>query len=149
MATVPIASGTIENHLQRCPPKKTLHRLHSGSWIYSNFDIWIGEDEENRAWDLLCNVKRAFDTAVAENRLDAAQLHEATRQLADCEASDWCWWFGDYNPAESVIAFDALYRSKLANLYGLLKLPAPAELDQPISRGRESSDATNAMRRAS
>ena len=47
------------------------------------------------------------------------------------------------------MAFDELYRLKLAHLYGLLKLPAPGELDVPISRGREDSEATNAMRRAS
>jgi len=76
-------------------------------------------------------------------------MEKATRQLADCEASDWCWWFGDYNPAESVIAFDMLFRSKLTYLYQLLKLPVPGELSMPVSRGKEDSDAINAMRRAS
>jgi hypothetical protein len=47
------------------------------------------------------------------------------------------------------MAFDALYRQKLAHLYALLKLPAPGELDVPISRGKQDSVATNAMRRAS
>ncbi len=42
-----------------------------------------------------------------------------------------------------------MYRNKLSNLYNLLKLPVPLELSRPISRGREQSDATNAMRRAS
>ena len=46
-------------------------------------------------------------------------------------------------------AFDELYRRKLAHLYRLLKLPAPGELDIPISRGKEDSEAANAMRRAS
>ncbi|MFB6374368.1 MAG: glycoside hydrolase family 57 protein, partial [Bradymonadaceae bacterium] len=30
-----------------------LESLHSGSWIHANYDIWIGHDETNRAWDLL------------------------------------------------------------------------------------------------
>ncbi|HVY04553.1 MAG TPA: glycoside hydrolase family 57 protein [Burkholderiales bacterium] len=144
-----VATTTFASLLDDKREATSLAVLVAGSWVYGNLATWIGSPDKNRAWDLLCNVKRCFDAAVAENRLDAAALEEATRQLADCEASDWCWWFGDYNPAESVIAFDALYRSKLANLYGLLKLPVPAELDQPISRGREQSDATNAMRRAS
>ncbi|HEX4985211.1 MAG TPA: glycoside hydrolase family 57 protein [Burkholderiales bacterium] len=123
--------------------------LVAGSWVYGNFATWIGSPDKNRAWDLLCEAKQQYDAAVAQNRLDAQALARATRQLADCEASDWCWWFGDYNPEESVRAFDALYRAKLANLYALLGLPAPAVLGEPISRGRADSDATNAMRRAS
>jgi hypothetical protein len=47
------------------------------------------------------------------------------------------------------MAFDELYRRKLARLYALLKLPEPGELALPISRGKADSEATNAMRRAS
>ncbi len=43
--------------------------------------------------------------------------------LAICEGSDWFWWFGDYNPRESVATFDRLFRDNLASLYRLLKLP--------------------------
>ena len=27
---------------------------------------------------------------------------DASRQLAQCESSDWFWWFGDYNPPDAV-----------------------------------------------
>jgi hypothetical protein len=47
------------------------------------------------------------------------------------------------------VAFDELYRRKLAHLYALLKLPVPGELEVPISLGKAASEATNAMRRAS
>jgi alpha-amylase/alpha-mannosidase (GH57 family) len=126
-----------------------LPALMAGSWVYGNFATWIGSHDKNHAWDLLCTAKRCFDLVVASGRLNEPELQLATRQLADCEASDWCWWFGDYNPSESVMAFDLLYRRKLAHLYSLLKLPVPGELDIPISRGKQDSDATNAMRRAS
>jgi hypothetical protein len=49
-----------------------------------------------------------------------------------------------------VMAFDQLYRAKLANLYKLLKLVPPAELAIPISRGGvEAGGTEGAMRRAS
>ena len=127
----------------------TLPTLVAGSWVYGNLATWIGSHDKNLAWDLLCVAKRNFDSVIAGGRLSAEETQQATRQLADCEASDWCWWFGDYNPAESVMAFDELYRQKLANLYRLLKLPVPAVLDVPVSRGKVDSEATNAMRRAS
>jgi hypothetical protein len=67
-----------------------------------------------------------------------------------CESSDWFWWFGDYNPAESVSQFDRLYRRQLATLYRRLGVEAPASLAQPISTGGQASPETGGvMRRAS
>ena len=144
-----IATTTFAQLLDEKREAAALPQLVAGSWVHGNLATWIGSHDKNRAWDLLCAAKRSFDSVVASGRLSGPEIEQATRQLADCEASDWCWWFGDYNPAGSVMAFDELYRRKLAHLYGLLKLPAPGELDIPISRGKAASEATNAMRRAS
>ena len=144
-----IETATFAQLLDAGRPAEALPALVAGSWVYGNLATWIGSPDKNRAWDLLCAAKQSFDLVAASGRLDAHELEQATRQLADCEASDWFWWFGDYNPAESVKAFDKLYREKLAHLYALLKLPAPGELDIPVSSGREHSEAVNAMRRAS
>ena len=127
----------------------TLPRLTAGSWVYGSFSTWIGSPEKNHAWDLLCAAKTSFDLVAASDRLSGDELRAAERQLAECEASDWFWWFGDYNPRESVESFDALYRRKLAHLYQLLKLPPPAALARPISHGGGPAEVGGAMRRAS
>jgi len=109
---------------------------------------WIGDPAKNRAWDLLCEAKTAFDSVIQTQSLDAARRAGAERQLALCESSDWFWWFGDYNPADAVSQFDRLYRRQLVNLYRLLGLAVPAALDQPISVGRGAPEAGGVMRRA-
>jgi alpha-amylase/alpha-mannosidase (GH57 family) len=145
-----IATTTFADLLDQGREATPLSALVAGSWVYGNLATWIGSPDKNRAWDLLCAAKESFDRVVAQGALDEAELADATRQLSDCEASDWFWWFGDYNPGDSVMAFDRLYRSKLANLYRLLKLPPPADLDNPISRGGvEDGGTEGAMRRAS
>lgn len=121
--------------------------LVAGSWVYGTFSTWIGSPEKNRAWDLLCAAKQSFDLVIG--RLSKEEAERALRQLADCEGSDWFWWFGDYNPQHSVESFDKLYRDNLANLYRLLKLPVPDELNEPISHGGGHPEAGGAMRRAS
>lgn len=126
-----------------------LERLVAGSWVYGNLATWIGDRDKNRAWDLLCEAKRSFDLVTASGRLDAARLEQASRQLGVCEGSDWCWWFGDYNPPESVADIDAVYRANLARLYDLLELPAPPALAEPVSRGGGHDGHTvGAMRRS-
>jgi alpha-amylase/alpha-mannosidase (GH57 family) len=72
----------------------------------------------------------------------------ATEQLADCEGSDWFWWFGDYNSALSVASFDSLFRRNLSNLYHLLKLKAPEELQHVISVGGGAPAMGGTMRRS-
>jgi alpha-amylase/alpha-mannosidase (GH57 family) len=125
-----------------------LQRLIAGSWVYGNFSTWIGQAGKNRAWELLCEAKRAFDRVVVEGSLSEEQQRAAERQLGVCEGSDWCWWFGDENPAESVRAFDVLYRRHLANLYRMLGEEPPATLGESIAQGHGAPEAGGVMKRS-
>ncbi|HLP97455.1 MAG TPA: glycoside hydrolase family 57 protein [Sideroxyarcus sp.] len=125
-----------------------LHHLVAGSWVYGTFSTWIGSPDKNRGWDLLCEAKRSYDIVMASGRLNAEEMRLATEQLADCEGSDWFWWFGDYNSAMSVASFDTLFRRNLSNLYRLLKLEPPHELQQIISVGGGDPAVGGTMRRS-
>lgn len=124
----------------------TLPRLSAGSWVYGDFTTWIGEPAKNRAWELLCDAKAAYDQAL--DGLPESARAVASRLLRDCESSDWFWWFGDYNPGHSVRQFDQLFRSKLASLYRALRLELPPELARPLSAGGDAArEAGGVMRR--
>ncbi|GAB5604948.1 glycoside hydrolase [Sideroxyarcus sp. TK5] len=125
-----------------------LKQMVAGSWVYGTFSTWIGSPDKNRGWDLLCEAKRSYDIVANSGRLNAAELKLATEQLADCEGSDWFWWFGDYNSAQSVSSFDVLFRKNLSNLYRLLKLEPPVDLQHVISVGGGSPAAGGTMRRS-
>ncbi len=124
-------------------------RLAAGSWVYGTFSTWIGDREKNRAWDLLVEAKQAFDGQVAAGTLTPEELAAAEQQLAICEGSDWFWWFGDYNPAETVSQFDQLYRMHLANLYQILNVEAPPHLGDVISHGGGQPARGGVMRHGS
>ncbi|MCC6658867.1 MAG: glycoside hydrolase [Rhodocyclaceae bacterium] len=123
--------------------------LVAGSWVYGTFSTWIGEADKNRAWDLLCAAKQAYDLVMDSGRLDERSRAAAEAQLAVCEGSDWFWWFGGYNPREAVASFDQLFRANLAHLYRLLQLPEPSQLAVRISSGGGMPEGGGAMRRAS
>ena len=127
----------------------TLPTLAAGSWVYGTFSTWIGDKQKNCAWDLLCAAKNSFDLVMQSDRLTDQEKTAACRQLASCESSDWFWWFGDYNPAHSVASFDQLFRQNLVNLYHLLKLPVPAAVLEPISKGNEQAEESGTMLRSS
>ncbi|SKA75772.1 Alpha-amylase/alpha-mannosidase, GH57 family [Thiothrix eikelboomii] len=128
-------------------PSKDLAKLCAGSWVYGSFSTWIGSEDKNRGWDYLVAAKHAYDQAITAKRLSSEQEYQATQQLAICEGSDWFWWFGDYNPSESVRDFERLFRLQLKQLYHLLSLEPPTHLDIPLSQGGQGADNAGTMRR--
>ncbi|HYI96272.1 MAG TPA: glycoside hydrolase family 57 protein, partial [Bryobacteraceae bacterium] len=108
--------------------------IFPGSWINANFDIWIGAEEDNKAWDYLLRARQTYDrfaesTEIAE---DAKKL--AYQELMIAEGSDWNWWYGPEHDSANGPEFDQLYRDHLANVYKALGLSPPEELSRPISR---------------
>jgi alpha-amylase/alpha-mannosidase (GH57 family) len=140
---------TLSAALARGVQPAPLPQVAPGSWVHGTLATWMGDPDKNRAWDLLCDAKEACDARLSATALEPAQRAAIGRQLALCESSDWFWWFGDYNPAESVSQFDELYRHQLVTLYRRLALDPPPGLSQPISAGHGSPELGGVMRRAS
>ena len=138
---------TLSECLARGIQPAPLPQVMAGSWVHGTLATWMGDAAKNRAWDLLCDAKGAYDRVTAELR-DPAERAAAGRQLALCESSDWFWWFGDYNPADAVSQFDRLYRRQLLVLYRRLNLAPPPELALPISEGHGAPEHGGVMRRA-
>lgn len=113
-----------------CFEPRPLDRIHPGSWIGANFDIWIGHEEDNRAWELLLRARRTYDEHAQKVPEEARKL--ACEELLIAEGSDWCWWYGPEHQSDNRPEFDQLYRDHLANVYRALGLPPPDELSQPI-----------------
>jgi len=126
---------TYSQYLESNEHKIPLHEIVAGSWVYGNFSTWIGEEDKNRAWDMLVEAKEVYDKVVNEGGLSDECFKKAQMQLATCESSDWFWWFGEYNSAESVAAFDEQFRLHLCNLYQLLNVEPPDYLAKAFSFG--------------
>ena len=139
---------TLSDCLARGIQPAPLPRLCAGSWVHGTLATWIGDAAKNRAWDLLCDAKEAYDRVMRETT-DPAQRAAAGRQLALCESSDWFWWFGDYNPADAVSQFDRLYRRQLLALYRRLEQAPPEVLALSIASGSGAPEHGGVMRRAS
>jgi len=121
-----------------------LPKLVAGSWVYGSFSTWIGSTDKNRGWDMLIEAKRVYDRVI--NTLSTTQRQLAEQQLAICEGSDWCWWFGDYNSTNTVHDFDRLYRLHLTQLYYVLKQEPPEYLQHIFSHGGGDPIAGGVMR---
>ncbi|MCX7017199.1 MAG: glycoside hydrolase family 57 protein [Candidatus Sumerlaeota bacterium] len=132
-----LRSATISRHLADARPLAALPRLHSGSWINHDFDVWIGHPEDNTAWDLLVQAREAYAARLqAPPPLDPKATALARQSLFIAEGSDWNWWYGDDHDSGHDDKFDELYREHLTNAYRFLGLEPPSRLETPILRPR-------------
>jgi alpha-amylase/alpha-mannosidase (GH57 family) len=108
-----------------------LHGIFPGSWINANFNIWIGAEEDNQAWELLLAARRAYDETpnVPEHARELAY-----EELLIAEGSDWNWWYGPEHGSDNRPEFDQLYRDHLVNVYRALGLVPPEALSRTILR---------------
>jgi alpha-amylase/alpha-mannosidase (GH57 family) len=124
---------TVGEYLKEHPAQSAIERLHAGSWINANYRVWIGHEEDNRAWDLLAQTRQAL-TDFASGNGDPDKLAKAWEEIYIAEGSDWCWWYGDDHHSENDEEFDLLFRTHLMNVYRIIGLDVPDELQIPILR---------------
>ncbi len=122
-------------HTHQIESLPRVYELFTASWIDENgsnpgvdLGTWIGEEEENRAWDLLGKVREdlARSAALPETHRTAFEA------LLIAEGSDWFWWFGDDQESGNDDIFDDLFRMHLKNVYRSLKIDPPVVLNEHI-----------------
>jgi alpha-amylase/alpha-mannosidase (GH57 family) len=121
---------TVEEYLATHPPTETIPNLWAGSWISHDFATWIGEPEENAAWEYLAKVRDDLEAEKAS--ADPAAWARAYDEILAAEGSDWFWWYGADQSTANEGSFDTIFRGTLKNVYAILGKEAPAFLSSSI-----------------
>lgn len=125
---------------------KQLEWLWPGSWINANYDTWIGEDEENRAWQYLLTARTDLgNSGLKPPDPKAATPRKGTKNwfgmkaweaMYAAEGSDWFWWYGtDQSAPGGDKPFDVAFITYLKNVYQFArqaKAKMPKRDFQPI-----------------
>ncbi|HEX4228958.1 MAG TPA: glycoside hydrolase family 57 protein [Bryobacteraceae bacterium] len=123
-------------------PSREISHVFPGSWIDGTFDVWIGNAEDNLAWEHLLAARRTYDSVMnstqRESLTDEAK-RTAWEELLIAEGSDWCWWYGPEHFSANKKEFDQLYRQHLTNVYRLLGVDPPHELGDTFLKAGEPS----------
>ena len=121
-----IVTDTFSSYLADNPVKETVENLFTGSWINHNFSIWIGHEEDRKAWEYLSKTRKYVES----KGKDAHEL--SWEEIYIAEGSDWFWWFGDEFTILNKGDFDRLFRLHLRNCYELHGDVPPAYLFKSI-----------------
>jgi len=141
--TQQVVTTTVTEYLDGNPrrnipahPVETLPKiewLYPGSWINANYDTWIGEDEENRAWEYLLIARKDIEVSgirqpdpkrpAPREKTKAWYAYRAWESMYAAEGSDWFWWYGtDQNVPAGDKPFDRAYITHLQNIYKFAEL---------------------------
>ena len=129
--------GNVEREIEPHPVERQtkVHDLFAGSWIDENGSLpgsdlgtWIGEPEENQAWNLLGEA-RAF---LEHKNATAYSAPSAFESVYIAEGSDWFWWYGQDQDSGHDEDFDHLFRLHLKNIYLEMTAAPPEDLYQAI-----------------
>ena len=128
--------------------------IYPGSWINHDFRIWIGDKEDNRAWDILSKTrdyllqkdkkaayaddKNAVTAAVMKENGSGADYKAAWEQIFIAEGSDYNWWYGEDRTSGIDEEYDFLYRTHLINVYKFLNETPPDEYFIPLLEGKKA-----------
>jgi len=120
-------------------------KIFPASWIGANFDVWIGDAEDIRSWELLRDAREAYQRAVERHEMGTSEPSQewesrrlrAYESILAAEGSDWNWWYGPEHGSANDAEFDALYRTHLTEIYRALGEPVPEMLARPIKHAPE------------
>ena len=107
---------------------KSLDSLYPGCWFTPDFSTWIGEDEENKAWNYLLRAREDLQHSgleipnpmETENDIQNGEKFWAFKtwdEMFAAEGSDWFWWYGKDQDSGADVVFDTNFRLHLENVY--------------------------------
>ncbi|MFH1283061.1 MAG: glucodextranase DOMON-like domain-containing protein [bacterium] len=120
-----------------------MNELGSGSWLSTDFSPWIGEQEEDVAWEMLARCRQAVEEYKDSGKADIRRLDSAMEEIYSAESSYNFYYFGnDFNsPRDQEI--DQLFRAGLLNVYRLIKESPPEDIYQPINLFKSFSSVSD------
>ena len=128
---------TPSEYIAEFPSSRRVKKLGAGSWIGGNFDIWMGCDEDRKAWKALGDARKLLDETLplpegSEDEIGSDKRRKVLEQLWVAEGSDWFWWYGEPFNSPLDYIFDIIFRRRLVRAYELMDLDIPVELLVPI-----------------
>ena len=107
-----------------------LNNICAGSWINSNFSIWIGDKDDLAAWNMLSKLRAKIEELKPQLNPDILKIIMGEIYIA--EGSDWFWWYGPEHNAEHKQTFDEIFRWRIAEIYKMLNIDVPQDVLKPI-----------------
>jgi alpha-amylase/alpha-mannosidase (GH57 family) len=129
-----VRTVTPSEYLARYPEQRPIESLWYGCWFTPDYTTWIGEPEENLAWEYLGKTRNALAQydLTKKKTTTPEKLAKAQDAMYLAEGSDWFWWYGSDQDSGNDRYFDDAFRALLAEVYTALGEKVPDYVRVPI-----------------
>jgi len=129
-----IVTITPSEYLAKFPDQRKIDNLWPGAWFSSDYGTWIGEPEENTAWEYLRKTRKVLSQYDVDKTKETSpeKLAQAQDFMYLAEGSDWFWWYGSDQDSGNDRYFDQSYRALLKGVFTSLGEPVPDFVNIPI-----------------
>ena len=128
-----LSTTTPTRYLEEHPDESAmLDDVFPAAWFSPDFGTWIGEIEEQRAWELLRLTRLALREAEQGGDLSPEQYEAAFHTMLEAEGSDWFWWYGSDQESGNDRYFDDAFRELMGQVYDQIGEPRPRWIEVPI-----------------
>jgi len=135
-----IETITPSDYLAKFPEQRVIEALFPGAWFSPNYDTWIGESEENTAWNYLGQTRAVLaDYERGVKPVSPEDLALAKDYMYLAEGSDWFWWYGTDQDSGQDSYFDEGYRALLQKVFETLGEPVPQFVYTPIIQAKPAA----------
>ena len=135
-----IETITPSAYLEKFPEQRVIEDLFPGAWFSPNYDTWIGESEENTAWNYLGQTRAVLaDYERGVKPVSPEDLELAKDYMYLAEGSDWFWWYGADQDSGQDSYFDQGYRALLQKVFETLGEPVPQFVYTPIIQAKPAA----------
>ncbi len=100
-----------------------------------DFTPWIGDNEENRAWELLGIARRAVEDVTNAGQADVRSLNLAVRAVYAAESGTYLHAFGQDADGARDADLKREFLASLNQVFQLMGKPAPPEIRNGFARG--------------
>ncbi len=129
-----VRTVTPSEYLAKFPEQRPIESLWYGCWFTPDYTTWIGEPEENLAWEYLGKTRNALAQydLTKKKTTTPEKLAKAQDAMYLAEGSDWFWWYGSDQDSGNDRYFDDAFRALLAEVYTALGEKVPDYVRVPI-----------------
>jgi alpha-amylase/alpha-mannosidase (GH57 family) len=132
-----IQATTPSEFLKNYKGDRRIKKIGAGSWINADFGIWMGAEEDRRAWRILLEARKKLDEVLplpgdAVDEIGTDDRMKILEHLWVAEGSDWFWWFGEPFTTPMDYIFDFLFRGRVRRAYELMNVEPPVDVLIPV-----------------
>lgn len=124
-----------EEYFENKPFVPEIKNFVPSTWSENGFAAWVGEQQENAAWELLAKTRKSLEEYKNSGQAQVKEINSAFEEIYSAEDGENFYYFGtdyDTESKEKEEKMERDFRNRLVEVYKQIDLSPPSGLLHPL-----------------